>query len=104
MGDVEGMGEALLLAINNNVDVTLPPVRHILRTMHASLGKAKATQNMLKRFGAPLAHGELDELHAVAGRPRGKFGQARHWNAGPSLKLVKHKEQRALTIDRHAAG
>src|SRR3954452_10916588 len=65
MGDVEGMGKALLVAVHHDVDVTLTPVSHVLGAIPPSLGTAEPCQNLLERLCTSLVHGKLDELHAV---------------------------------------
>ena len=79
MRDVEGMGEALLVRIHDDVDVTLPPAGHRLRAMVAGLLKPEPAQGLLEPDGAALVHGELDELDAGAdgfGRKNGRSGRA----------------------------
>ena len=103
MGDVEGMGEALFVAVHDNVDVTLTPMGDVLGAMLARLDKAEPRQNLLERLGTSLVHGELDELDLVASGARRKLGQIRDPNTCPSLKLIQRDEQRALTVERNAA-
>ena len=89
VGDVVGVREALLLAVDDDVDVALPPARHRLGAVRArparSRGPAAASRTPM-RDG--LVDGELDELDAAAGRARRQRGKpgdaARPWPARSS--------------------
>src|SRR5829696_1060814 len=103
MGDVEGMGEAFLLAVDDDVDVALAPAGDVLRLVLARLGEAEPGEQLLEIRGRGLVHRELDELDARARRARRQRRQARNGGAGPAPQLVEHEDQRALPVDRDAA-
>src|SRR5215213_11145098 len=103
MGDVEGMGEAFLLAVDDDVDVALAPAGDVLRLVLARLGEAEPGEQRLEIRGGGLVHRELDELDAGARRARRQRRQARNGGAGPAPQLVEHEDQRALPVDRDAA-
>ena len=104
VGDVEGMGEALLVGVDDEVDAALAPAVDRLGLVLPRLGEAEAAQDALELLGRPLVHGELDELDAAAARARRQLRQARHGRAGPAAKLVEEEAERALAVDGDAAG
>ena len=62
--EVEGMGEAVLLAVDHDIDVVLAEQVHILRAMARHAAKAQPLQlrHKARRMGG--AGDEFDELHA----------------------------------------
>jgi hypothetical protein len=72
--DVEGVGEALLFRVHDDVDIALVPAGDRLRFVNASLAKAEALKQRLELDCGSLVHRELDELDAPADRARRKHG------------------------------
>ena len=104
VGDVEGVGKALLFGVHHDVDGALRPPRHRLRLVHAGAREAEAAQHVLERRCRALIHGELDEFGAAALRPRRQRGEFPRREAGALAQLVEQEQQRALPVHRDAAG
>ena len=78
--DVEGMREAFLVSIHDDVDVALPPAGHSLRAMDAGLLKSEPAQGFFEAAGAPRSStanstNSMPEQAALGGRA-GRSGRA----------------------------
>src|SRR5688500_7836241 len=103
MRDIEGMGEPLLVRIDDDVDVTLPPAGYSLGTMDAGLLESEPAQGPFEDDGASLIHGELDELNTRAngsGRQDRQIGRSRPRSPA---QLVEHDDQRSMSVDSDTA-
>ena len=92
---VEGMGEALLLAVDHQVDVALRPARHRLGAVLPRPPEAQPGQQGLESRRVLVVGREFDEAHALGmgARRQAEFAGA---------ELVHHEAQRAMSVDRHA--
>ena len=92
------MGEAFLLAIDDQVDVALAPARHGLRAMLAGAAEAQPGQQRLRAAARRWSSAENSMKLTPSALARGG-------RADPVLvaELVEHEAQRAMAVDRDAA-
>ena len=104
MHEVEGVGEAVLLPVDDDVDVVLAEEVHILRAMARHPAKAQPLQlrHKARRMGG--AGDEFDELHArhLCGRRKGAADRQRGGRGlGPALvQRLAADFQRAHAVAR----
>ena len=96
VGDEVGVGEALLLHVEHEVDLALRVAFDVLGEMAAGVGEAHRAKQGGELFGIGLVDGELEEGGAFEGRLRGQ-GEAAAGGAG-------HGDERALAVGGDAAG
>ncbi len=104
VGDVEGMGEAFLLAVDDDVDVALAPARDVLRLVLARLGEAEPGSSFSKSAAAVWSSSRTRRTRRRR-TPRAAAAPAGPATAAPvrRAQLVEHEDQRALPVDRDAA-
>ena len=73
----EVVGKPLRFAIDDKIDVALPPARHGLAAVLACGPETKRVQHAGQLRGFLLARAELDELDVAAGDPRGDARRTR---------------------------
>src|SRR6267143_4410612 len=99
MGAVEGVGEPLLVAVYHEIDIALPPARDRLGFVDAGLDEAERAKRRLEGCGSGFVQRELDEIDTAAMGARRQLRQAPRRRSAPPAQLVKHHQERTLTVD-----
>ena len=102
MRDLIGVGKAVRIGVEDEVDGALRPARHRLRLVLPDLAEPEPGEQAGQRLHGSFADGELDELDAEAFRPRRQHELAARRPLRPS-QLVHQVDQRAMAVDGDAA-
>src|ERR1700676_3237647 len=98
------MRKPFLLGVHHDVDGALRPSRHGFRLVQARARKSEAAQQRLEGGRLVLVDGKFDERGAVAARARRQRGELLDGDAGALTQLIEQEHERALAVDRDAAG
>ena len=85
MRDIEGMREAFLLGVDDEVDAALMPARHGLRLVTAGAAKAERREHVLELGSAGIVDGKLHELRPEGLGSRRQLGDCRERCLGSSV-------------------